>query len=361
MNILVVHPSLNAGGGSERLCLTIVETLKENGFDVALGTFEKTDWRKIESFFNSTVKPDKEYVQPRRFGTSAYGELLNFHLLFSYLPLDYDVVIISTSSPWFYCPTARKVTIYFNCSPVNYTRGIKRAYLGPYNVLQKRLLRRAKEKIILTNSTFSSRAIKNVFSLKPKVLYPPVDVKCFFRLPKQNVVLSVGRFDPFKRYEILIKAFCKVNNGKCIIIGSTYGKISLRYLNKLKRLINNLRLNHKVKLIVNCPFNTVKYFLSKAKVYVHCAPFEYFGISVVEAMASGCVPVVCKSGGPYTDVVDHGKYGLCFSTTNELANIINRLLCNHKLCEQFSYTAMKRALIFDKEKFKREFLKVLDL
>lgn len=46
-----MHPSLNAGGGSEKVCLTIIETLKEKDYNVVLGSFEKTNQKKLRKFF----------------------------------------------------------------------------------------------------------------------------------------------------------------------------------------------------------------------------------------------------------------------------------------------------------------------
>src|SRR5207244_11868431 len=48
---------------------------------------------------------------------------------------------------------------------------------------------------------------------------------------------------------------------------------------------------------VLAPLRKVKDILGKAKVYVHSALNEHFGITIVEAMAAGCVPVVHISGG----------------------------------------------------------------
>lgn len=361
MDILVIHPSLNERGGSERVALSIIESIKEKGYKVALGTFEKTNWADIKNFFGDVHKPDIEFTHPRIFGTSAYGELLNFHLLLSHIPHRYRTVIVSTTSPWFYCPPAEKSIIYFNCSPVNYKYGLKRAYLSFYNLIQSKFIKKAKNKIILTNSLFSSEALKSVYSLESEVIYPPVNVEIFHSPPKkEDLVVSVGRFVPSKRYEVLIKAFSKVNDGKCLIIGSAKDRSSSKYLKKLKKLLNDRKLNHKVKLIVNCPRSMLQSILSKAKIYVHCAPSEYFGISIVEAMACGCVPIVHQSGGPYTDIIKYGKYGFSFEETYELASNLNLLLNDKRLCEKFREKAIKRSKIFNARKFKKKIIEIVE-
>jgi len=52
---------------------------------------------------------------------------------------------------------------------------------------------------------------------------------------------------------------------------------------------------------------------------VHPIIYEHFGISVVEAMASGCVSIVHRSGGSYTDIADHDKYVFSFEDVEDLA------------------------------------------
>lgn len=361
MNVLVAHPSLNAGGGSERLCLTIIESLKEKGFNVTLGTFEKTRWNDVENLFKDISKPHAEIVKPRIFGRSAYGELMNFHRLLSSLSKKYEITIVSCTSPWFYCPATKKAILYM-IPPVHYLKGVKRAYLAPYIFIQHMLIKRAKNKVFLTNSSFSSKIIEDVYSIKCKVLYPPVNTERFFASSKkEDWVVSLGRFDQFKRFEVLIKAFAKVELGRCILIGSAYNSASNKYLMNLKRLISSLKLNPKVDLIVNSPFSAIQKILSKAKIYVHCAQFEHFGISVVEAMASGCVPVVHKSGGPYLDIIERGRVGFAFESVKELANNINVLLQNHNLFRDFSQKAMQRSKFFGSARFKMEFSNLVDL
>jgi len=360
MDILLVHPSLNEMGGSEKLALTIVESLKEKGYNVTLGSFEKTVWKKITEFYGEVCIPDMEFTYPRFFGKSAYGELLNFHFLFSKIPKRFKVAIISTCSPWYYSPVVEKLIVYFNCAPITYEYGIKRAYLLPYNFIQRRLLKRDNI-YFLTNSSFSARAIQTVYQLKTEVVYPPVDLEMFQPSPhKENLVISVGRFNPSKNYESLIEAFSKVKEGRCVIAGSARDKLSIKYLRNLRKLIKRLGIDYKINLIVNCSINVLRDMLSKAKIYVHCAPNEYFGISVVEAMASGCVPIVHRSGGPYTDIINYDEYGFSFTDINELASNISVILTCDGLYKKFSEKALKRSRIFGKEYFKKNIIEILE-
>jgi alpha-1,2-mannosyltransferase len=362
MKVLVLHPSVNIGGGAERVCVCIIESLKNRGHSVVLGTFDKPNWSKLEKNFGKVVIPDAEIIHKRRFGFSAYGELLNFNFLASKVPKDYDAIVVSCTSPWFCCPDSKRTVVYM-LPPMGYQKGLKRLYLDPYIFLQHRSLAKVQNKVVLTNSKFSAVLIEELYSLTPQVLYPPVEVNNFFAANKEKLVVSVGRLHPFKRFELLIDSFAKVDEGRCIILGNALGSSSansMKYAETLKKRIEKLNLQNKVELIINSPFETLRDVVSKASIYVHCAMNEHFGISVVEAMASGCVPIVHRSGGAYIDIVENDKYGFSFKDTDELSENINMLLKNNNLCHTYSIKAKMRSEIFSKANFMREIADVVE-
>lgn len=363
MNVAVLHPSLNSGGGSERVCLTIIEALKESGHSIALGTFEKTKWSEVAKFFGNVARPDKEIIKPRVLGRFAYGEMVNFFFLASKMPDNCDATIVSSTSPWCYGPHSEKLVMYM-LPPLGYEKKLWKVYLRPYAFAQQKHLRNVRNKILLTNSSFSAKKIKEIYALKTDVLYPPVNIENFYSSKKEDLVVSVGRFDPLKRYEILIEAFRGIKkNANCIIIGTGVGDTfskSKSYLFRLRELINKFGLTEKIKLFVNCPFDTLTRILSKAKLYVHCFYNEPFGISIVESMAAGCVPIVHRSGGAYEDVIDHDRYGFSFEDVNDLRSKINLLFGNDSLCREYSRKAIKRSKRFSRKTFKKKILGMVE-
>lgn len=368
MNISIIHHSLNPRGGAERLCLTTIEALKEKGHEVCLGTFEKTNWNEVEESFKDVVRPDKEIVVSRKkvfLGT--YGEILQIFLLTSKMCKHSDVTIVSSVSPsWslYGLPVTKKLVIYVHDPTFlsrKYRVGLWHFYYKPYDLIERKSLTKLKNEVILTNSSFSAKLIKKVSALNAKILYPPVDIENFFSSEKENLVVSVGRFDPIKKFEILIKSFTEVKDASCIIIGSSYGKESRSYILKLKSLIKTLGLETRIKLLVDCPFDTLKQILAKAKLYVHCMLFEHFGISIVEGMASGCIPIVHRSGGPYTDIVNYDTYGFSFKEVHELSDKINLLLENEDLQKEYSEKTKERSKMFSKEVFKKNILRIVEL
>jgi glycosyltransferase involved in cell wall biosynthesis len=112
-------------------------------------------------------------------------------------------------------------------------------------------------------------------------------------------------------------------------------------------------------LLVNCPYDLLLENLAKAKVYVHCYENEPFGISIVESMAAGCVPVVHRSGGAYYDIVDSDQYGLSFRTTDELACKIDTLLLDSQFCSKLSESCIQRSQHFSDSAFKKNIVNLI--
>jgi glycosyltransferase involved in cell wall biosynthesis len=103
--------------------------------------------------------------------------------------------------------------------------------------------------------------------------------------------------------------------------------------------------------------------LAEAMVYWHAAGYgepadshpermEHFGISTVEAMAAGCVPVVINRGGQ-PEIVEHGVSGFVWETLDELIGYTSRLLDDGALRERMSAAARLRARTFSIESFSR--------
>ena len=80
MRIALIHDSLNAYGGAERLALAFAKALKEGGHSVDLYVMEGTMWDRVEKLtsYNHSVV-DNEYVLPS-YGivSSIYGRFLSW-------------------------------------------------------------------------------------------------------------------------------------------------------------------------------------------------------------------------------------------------------------------------------------------
>ena len=368
MKVAILHNTLNIVGGGERLCLVTVEALKERGHQVALGTVDRTDWSRVARAFGKVTKPDEEmFIFLRRIPVfGIYQRMLTlFHAIRKQKWAD---VLFNTHGDMlpFNFPARRLVTyVHFPTFMIQryfskYQRGFWRLYFEPYRTLQGFFIKGLSNSVVLTNSRFSASVIRENMGCEAEIIYPPVDVENFYSGRKRNQIVSVGRYTPEKNYETLLRAMERVEGAKCIIVGGRSGKVSGPYIAKLKSLIHDLKLEDRVTLLVGIPFRQLKQVLATSKIYVHPMIYEHFGISVVEAMASGCVPIVHRSGGPYADIVDHDKHGFSFENVEDLAEKINLLLRKDGLRREYGRRALGQSKEFDKLRFKERIVEVLE-
>ena len=164
------------------------------------------------------------------------------------------------------------------------------------------------------------------------------------------MVVTVGRFVPEKRFHLFVELARMVPTTRFVAIGSLPDGTSA-YFEQLRRTAPE-----NVSFVLS-PLRKAKDLLGRAMAYVHCAENEHFGITIVEAMAAGCVPVVHDSGGPREIVTN--DVGFRWRSLPVAARQIVKLTENDQLRERFSAAALARAQQFRPEVFESEIARVL--
>lgn len=352
---------MNSLGGGERLLVATIEAFKEAGWEVTLATVEPTDWELVSRVWGKVVRPDKEItllpfkvrafgIYTRQLTTLMISQLKRKHdLVFN---THGDVVVAESDITYMHFPTF----VMWGQSYTKYESGFWRLYFTPHYALQKKLIRRHIRALLLTNSRFSKHVIRKAVGKNSIVVHPPVDVRCLnLNGKREDVVVSIGRFSKEKRYEFVLEVAERVPNVEFHICGSLT-PANKPYYNMLVNAIEERGLKN-VHLHTNIPQKDLEKLLAQAKVYFHAMINEHFGISVVEGMASGLVPVVHKSGGTWTDVVDYGRYGYGYKTVGEAVDCIRNALENY---DNLTAVVRERAKHFSKEKYKKRIVRVIE-
>jgi glycosyltransferase involved in cell wall biosynthesis len=121
--------------------------------------------------------------------------------------------------------------------------------------------------------------------------------------PRDDSVLVVSRIHPSKKLEnaIALAALLKQRGvGKEFIIAGNLGTDDLcgqEYRARLEDIARVCGVSGYVRIKANVKLDALYSLMKKSKVYFHPLPGEPFGISVVEAMSAGLVPVVPDTGG----------------------------------------------------------------
>jgi glycosyltransferase involved in cell wall biosynthesis len=333
--VKIIHEDLNAGGGSERLTITMMEALTEMGFNIDLETITLPDWNRIKKWYGKfSLKIDqiKKMDLSNIFGLSEYTNKDWLHVASEEekysLIINAHGDILPYYNPNNHGKLQGKIITYchYPLTPKLVNNGMYKKFL--LKILQnskfgyglnfyfreKKLLSNVlktydlmmKNTIIVTNSEFSKQAIENCYgNVVLSVLSPPVDVDIFrkFALTNQsreNIIIVLSRYSPDKKIESAIR-IAKVlqqvyKNYKMIIIGNII-KDNYDYYRYLQSLISLSKLNDHVKLYLNVPLNNLLQLMATSKILLHPTVEEPFGISIAEGMSAGLVPVVPFKGG----------------------------------------------------------------
>jgi len=157
-----------------------------------------------------------------------------------------------------------------------------------------------KRRWVIANSRFTADSVKRSLGTEADVVFPPVD-SSFFKKgnelteTREDLVVSVGRISSDKRLETLPRIAHLTNDKiRFTIMGFVHEKAAYELISKE---IKKLQLDNRFVILRDLTKKSVIDYLIRAKVYLHPPITEHFGISIAEAMATGCIPIVYDSGG----------------------------------------------------------------
>lgn len=339
----IYNPYLNTLGGGERYTLTFAKVLAEEGYDVDLEWDNNDIKKKMSKRFGLKLPQNIKIVD-----SVNRGE--NYDLIFW----------VSDGS----IPTlrARKNYLHFQV-PFHDVNGS--------SLINKMKMFRINR--VICNSLFTKKVIDKEYGFESDVLYPPVDVVSFRPRRKINQICYVSRFSNLtqnKGHEILIEQFKilvklkKFGDWRLVLAGGTEIG-SDEYLKHLKKISEGFN----IQFFESPTFETLKDIFGQSKIFWSGSGFEvdekinperteHFGITLVESMSAGCVPVAYSAGG-HKEIIESGINGYLWSGVDELVNISQKIVGTPKLLVTLSKNAIKSSKKFGYEIFKKEVLHIL--
>ncbi len=380
----IYDPYLDTLGGGERYCLTVAETLLKNNYSVDIFwngspdliskaasrfSLELSDLKIVNDPFR-IVPSNIDLVEqnPQTFVVSQHQSrniITKFKSLFNKLAVSskYDLIFFLSdgSVPLLLSKqNILHVQVPFSQAP-KFTQKCS-------NFIKLLFI-----KSIVVNSKFTQNFSHTYYGKQPTVLYPPVDTQAFIPSTKSKYILSVGRFDNIlnsKRQDIMIEAFQKMASTnpdwKLVLAGgSLLDEKDNNYLQHLKHISQNLP----VEFVVNPKFDQLTQLYSQASIYWHAAGYqvdqathpentEHFGISIVEAMSAGAVPVAVNKGG-IPEIINDSSNGFLWSSINDLVSKTQLLIGSPQLLAEMSQASIQTAPKFSKEVFSQNLLQII--
>ena len=158
----------------------------------------------------------------------------------------------------------------------------------------------------LCNSGNTQKRIKKYYNKDAEIIYPPVETDRYRCEKEKGYWLSVNRFARHKRVNLQLEAFKKMPDEQLIIVGS-YEKRVRHFEDYKNEIERNKSDNVTIKNWVND--SELKDLYAHCKGFITTAHNEDFGLTAIEAMASG-KPVIAPREGGYCESVVDGKTGV---------------------------------------------------
>lgn len=168
-----------------------------------------------------------------------------------------------------------------------------------------------------------------------------------------NNILTIGvvsRLERIKGMDLVVPAFAEVIkqgfNVKLLVVGDG----SLK--NEMEKQSIEFSVSDFIEWKGRTEQSKLQEYYDKIDILLMPSRSEGFGLTAIEGMARGCVPVVSDTGG-LPEVVQDNISGLLHKTEDihDLADKIVSLCENRKKLESFSKNAVERAKMFEFDKY----------
>lgn len=342
MKAAIYNPYLDTLGGGERYSMSVARVLADAGYKVEVEWSDASIKKKLEDRFEINLE-----------GVSFVDSVNRGDL--------YDVCFwVSDGS----IPTlkARKNILHFQVP-------FHDVYSN--NLFNKIKMFRIKK--IVCNSNFTKGFIDKEYGVKSEVVYPPVDIEKFKSKRKENLIVYIGRFSKLvqaKGQDVLIRAFKTlydkegVKDWKLVLAGGTEVGAG-EYFEELKKTTTG----YPISIVESPSFKKIKELYGKAKIFWSASGHgvdesknpqrvEHFGITVVEAMAAGAVPIVYNAGG-HKEIVTNGKDGFLWERSQDLIETTKKIIQDQKILRKLAQEAKKTSEKFSFKVFEKKFLKLI--
>jgi glycosyltransferase involved in cell wall biosynthesis len=314
MKVALIHDHLAQDGGAEKVLQVLTRMYPDAPIFTLLYDSENIE----KNYKNKDIQAS--IIQKLPGGVKHYKWYMPFMpMAVEFFDLrEYDVVISSTSSFAKGVITAPDTLHICYChTPTRYLWSDTHQYINElkYNKFFKKIIafalnyvriwdRLAADRVdkFLTNSKTSLKRIKKYYKRDAKIIYPSIRMEDFKIAEKHEDFFLAGcRLVPYKRIDRVIEAFSEMPDKKLKIFGNG---------SDLERLLALAKGHSNIQFLGRISDERRKELYSKCIAFIN-PQLEDFGITPVEAMASGRPVIALGKGGSLESIVK-GKTGIFF-------------------------------------------------
>ncbi len=220
----------------------------------------------------------------------------------------------------------------------------------------------------LPNSSFTKEYLKQYWPSIPEekilLLYPPIAPVPNLGIAKERIILACSRIVAQKKLELLVDAYkgsAFLSNNYKLIIAGNRAIDAVKYWEWLQAYSKGLN----IEFYPNASWDKIVELYNRAQIFWHCKGFgeedpymmEHFGMTTVEAMGAGCVPVVINKGGQSEIVTEES--GFKWDSIEELVRHSEELAKDEALLSRMSEAAKQRAAFFYTDAFRERLRDIL--
>jgi len=246
----------------------------------------------------------------------------------------------------------------------------------PQRIEGERQVLQAADRIVIATAAEREQLVRHYQADEKKMITipPGVDTGHFYPIPADEakevigvprdkcMLLFVGRIEPLKGIDVLIRALALIFNsgsfGPCehylaVIGGESANNGSNdndvnREMLRLQNLCHELGIGSLVVFLGKRSQESLPYYYSAAEFVIMPSYYESFGMVALEAMACG-TPVIASQVGGLAYLVEDGRTGYTVSEGDPeaLARALIQLMKNPKLRQQMSRNATALAQSYD--------------
>lgn len=363
LKVAIIHEWLTNMGGSEQVVSVLLELFPDAPVYTSL--YEPVNL--VQSLAKADVRPSFLQRLPK-FLRKHQNLLPLMPYAFEQFDLsDYDLVISSSSSCAKGVITGTKTIHVSYCyTPMRYAWDSYHLYMKSLKGLKRWLAVWLMHRIRLWDRLSADRVdhfiaishavqerIRKHYRRESRVVYPPVDIDRFTSTcVREEFYLVVSRLVGYKRVDLAIEA-CDRLGRNLVVIGDGEEHKRLKAMDRGK--------GEFIKFMGPQSDQVVVDYLARARAFLFPGE-EDFGLTMVEALASGC-PVIAYGQGGVVDIVEDGVTGVLFkvqTVEGMMAGIIRFEELKGEGQGNFNPLLLRsRVEKFNKENFKKSLINAL--
>lgn len=240
----------------------------------------------------------------------------------------------------------------------------RRVYSWPRQLREDRkrhnLLLHASDSYVLLSNGFIEELIdvcgrKRSFPQRNKICFinnPVPKVIAADDRDKENTILFVGQVNHQKRVDLMLDVWKllmdRFKDWNFTIVGD----------GPLQEAITQRIQSEGIERVVICGYRKPLEYYQRAKLFWMTSAYEGWGMTIVEAMQQGVVPIAMNTYSSLSDIIDHGVNGFVSPADDMIsfADYSAKLMKDEELRKKMSVSAMEKASGFEIDKIIKHWL-----